>query len=189
MFLCWGDSDLGIAFSTHPGSQASSRGEAKDTALLSSRDGHLLEPTLWLLQPAPARARTLEAGTRWARLAQARAASRPGLCGILQARILEWVAVPFSRGFSQSTQSGLQEVPVATRKESRVLCFPSTRGLTPWVCETVPDSLPATTKSPPTRRGPSRGTPRGPSGLRWVWRNGRGSHLEGRQDGQNKTGV
>ena len=30
-------------------------------------------------------------------------------------------------------QSGLQEVPVATRKESGVLCFPSTRGLTPWV--------------------------------------------------------
>ena len=29
---------LGIAFSTHPGNQASSRGEAKDTALLSSRD-------------------------------------------------------------------------------------------------------------------------------------------------------
>ena len=47
MFLCWGESDLSIAFSTHPGSQASSRGEAKDTALLSSRDGHLLEPTLW----------------------------------------------------------------------------------------------------------------------------------------------
>ena len=28
---------------------------------------------------------------------------------------------------------GLQEVPVATQKESGVLCFPSTRGLTPWV--------------------------------------------------------
>ena len=26
MFLCWGESDLSIAFSTHPGSQASSRG-------------------------------------------------------------------------------------------------------------------------------------------------------------------
>ena len=32
-----------------------------------------------LPQPAPARARTLEAGKRWARLAQARAASRPGI--------------------------------------------------------------------------------------------------------------
>ena len=31
-----------------------------------------------LPQPAPSRARTLEAGKRWARLAQARAASRPG---------------------------------------------------------------------------------------------------------------
>ena len=47
MFLCWGDSDLGIAFSTHPGNQASSRGEAKDTALLSSRDGYILELTVW----------------------------------------------------------------------------------------------------------------------------------------------
>ena len=33
--------------------------------------------TLW--QPAPSGARTLEAGKRWARLARARAASRPGL--------------------------------------------------------------------------------------------------------------
>ena len=62
-----------------------------------------------LPQPAPSRARTLEAGKRWARLAQARAASRPGLCatapgrragdpplwqlvpGIPQARTLEWL--------------------------------------------------------------------------------------------------
>ena len=47
MFLCWGEIDLSIAFSTHPGSQASSRGEAKDTALLSSRDGYILELTVW----------------------------------------------------------------------------------------------------------------------------------------------
>ena len=47
MFLCWGDSYLGIAFSTHPGNQASSRGEAKDTALLSSCDGYILELTVW----------------------------------------------------------------------------------------------------------------------------------------------
>ena len=32
---------------THPGSQASSRGEAKDTALLSSRGGYILELTVW----------------------------------------------------------------------------------------------------------------------------------------------
>ena len=30
-----------------PGNQASCRREAKDSALLSSRDEHLLEPTLW----------------------------------------------------------------------------------------------------------------------------------------------
>ena len=31
--VCWGDSYLGIAFSTHPGNQTSSRGEAKDTGV------------------------------------------------------------------------------------------------------------------------------------------------------------
>ena len=36
--------DLGVAFKAPPGSQASSRGEAKDSALLSSRDAGLLEP-------------------------------------------------------------------------------------------------------------------------------------------------
>ena len=35
---------------------------------------------------SPSRARTLEAGERWARLAQARAASRPGLCAIAPGR-------------------------------------------------------------------------------------------------------
>ena len=39
-----------------------------------------------LPQPAPSRARTLEAGKRWARLAQARAASRPGLGAIAPGR-------------------------------------------------------------------------------------------------------
>ena len=70
MFLCWGESDLNIAFSTHPGSQASSRGEAKDTALLSSRDvlGDLMDCSL------------------------------PGssIHGIFQARVLEWGAIAFS---------------------------------------------------------------------------------------------
>ena len=37
--------DLGVAFQTPTGSQASSRGEAKDSALLSSHDADLLEPT------------------------------------------------------------------------------------------------------------------------------------------------
>ena len=37
-FLSREDRDLGVAFQTPPGSQASSRGEAKDSALLSSRD-------------------------------------------------------------------------------------------------------------------------------------------------------
>ena len=36
-----------LTFHTHPGSQASSRGEAKDSTLFSSRDRYLLEPTEW----------------------------------------------------------------------------------------------------------------------------------------------
>ena len=47
MFLSSGDRDLGDAFQTHPGSQSLSRGEAKDSALLLSRDRYLLEPTEW----------------------------------------------------------------------------------------------------------------------------------------------
>ena len=47
MFLSRGDRDLWVAFQTHLVSQAVSRGEAKDSILLSSRDGYLLEPTKW----------------------------------------------------------------------------------------------------------------------------------------------
>ena len=46
---------------------------------------------LALPQPAPARARRLEAGKRWARLAQARAASRPGLCATTHVAHLEFL--------------------------------------------------------------------------------------------------
>ena len=38
IFLSREGRDLGVAFQAPPGSQASSRGEAKDSALLSSRD-------------------------------------------------------------------------------------------------------------------------------------------------------
>ena len=47
MFLSRGDRDLRVAFKTHPGSQASSRVEAKNSALLSSRDGYPLENPEW----------------------------------------------------------------------------------------------------------------------------------------------
>ena len=47
MFLSRGDRDLGGAFQTHLVSQTLYRGEAKDSILLSSRDGYLLEPTEW----------------------------------------------------------------------------------------------------------------------------------------------
>ena len=47
MFLSMGDRDFEVAIHTNPGSQASSRGEAKDSPLLSSRDGYLLKPTEW----------------------------------------------------------------------------------------------------------------------------------------------
>ena len=39
--------DLGVVFQAPPGSQASSRGEAKDSAVLLSHDADLLEPSEW----------------------------------------------------------------------------------------------------------------------------------------------
>ena len=47
MFFSSGDNDLGVASKIHPGSQASSRVEAKNSALLSSCEGYLLEPIEW----------------------------------------------------------------------------------------------------------------------------------------------
>ena len=47
MFLSRGDRDVVVAFQTHLRSQACYLGVAKDSALLSSPDGYLLEPTEW----------------------------------------------------------------------------------------------------------------------------------------------
>ena len=47
MFLSRGVRDLRFAFQTQLGRQASSRVEAKNSTLLSSRQGYLLEPTEW----------------------------------------------------------------------------------------------------------------------------------------------
>ena len=44
MFLSREGRDLGVAFQDPPGCQASSRGEAKDSAVLPSRDADILEP-------------------------------------------------------------------------------------------------------------------------------------------------
>ena len=45
MFLSRGDRNLWFAYQTHPGSQASPRGAAKDSILLSNREGYVLEST------------------------------------------------------------------------------------------------------------------------------------------------
>ena len=47
MFLSSGNKDLVVAFKVHPGSQASSPVEAKNSALLLSCEGYLLEPIEW----------------------------------------------------------------------------------------------------------------------------------------------
>ena len=47
MFLSRGDRDLGVAFQTHLRSPAWYIGEAKNSALLSSPNGDLLEPNEW----------------------------------------------------------------------------------------------------------------------------------------------
>ena len=47
MFLSRGERDIRVAFQSHPVDQALSRGEAKDSALLSSHDADRLEPAEW----------------------------------------------------------------------------------------------------------------------------------------------
>ena len=47
VFLSSGDRDVRVAIKVHLGSQASSRVEAKSSALLSSCNRHLLEPFEW----------------------------------------------------------------------------------------------------------------------------------------------
>ena len=42
-----GDRDIGVAFQSHPVGHASSRVEAKDSTILSSRNALLLEPNEW----------------------------------------------------------------------------------------------------------------------------------------------
>ena len=84
-------------------SPLSSKPTGLQRASMLSRSSKLMAPSYlcWHRSPAPAhfsflcccsvtespsRARTLEAGKRWARLAQARAASRPGLCATSASR-------------------------------------------------------------------------------------------------------
>ena len=45
MFPSRGDKDIGVAFQSHPVGQALSRGEAKFSAVLSSHDRDIFEPT------------------------------------------------------------------------------------------------------------------------------------------------
>ena len=47
MLLSREDKDLGVAFQAPTGSQASPRGEAKDSALLPSREADILVPPVW----------------------------------------------------------------------------------------------------------------------------------------------
>ena len=73
MFVSRGDRDLGVAFLMHPGSQSLSRGEAKDSTLLSSCDGYLLEPTEWpkgsqascALKPSPVEKKQVNNSRQW----------------------------------------------------------------------------------------------------------------------------
>ena len=86
-----------IPWTEEPGGlQSIGRGEAKDSALLSSRDAGLLEP--------PERPQGSPASSSvWRDLCDPMNYSPPGssVRGILQARILELVAILFSRGSSQ----------------------------------------------------------------------------------------
>ena len=80
-------------------------GQAAEGRLSTVMGTRHLSP-LGLPQPAPSRARRLEAGERWARLAQARAASRPGLCAIAPV----FPGVQYHRGEMTALREELKKV-------------------------------------------------------------------------------
>ena len=90
-------------FQAPPGSQASSRGEAKDSALLSSRDAGLLEPPERTKPQFAAAAAATKLLPSCPTLCDPIDGSPPGspVPGILQSRILKCVAMPSSMGSSQ----------------------------------------------------------------------------------------
>ena len=205
-----GNRDLGVAFQTHPGSQVSSRVEAKNPSLLSSRDGYLLELTGWTkgsqasmefeeksLDGSPGRAGNDE-GPHLARTGQSRGFSRSAAS--------VW---GFSRGTTVSSGRlswGTREVwsPCegrgGARHCSRVMVGNRAlkrveEGLSrsfsvfrrkPWVPSTCAGDLRELLRVPLTSQGYC-GVGRGLSELHWVWCNGRGPHLQLRQEPQGSS--
>ena len=130
MFLSRGDSDLGVAFQTHPGSLSWTPGEAKDPALLSSRHRCLLEPTEWPKgNQAPCGVWREDSGLLSRPCRKRRPSSRDDR-GVLLVFSSCGASVRFLTRCDGKLRE-LQETRVATREESGVLGFPSRRGLTP----------------------------------------------------------
>ena len=114
MFLSRGDRDLGVAFQTHPGSQASSRGEEKDCTLLSSRDGYFLEPTEWPKVVKP----TVEFGERTQDCSPGHAGKEgPHFAMTGASRGFSRAAAPMS-GFSRGTTGSSESLSCSTREVS-----------------------------------------------------------------------
>ena len=114
MFLSRGDRDLGVASQTHLVSQALSRGEAKDSILLSSRDGYPLEPKSGLNGVKP----PVEFGER-TRDCSLGHAGKEGPHLAMMAASLGFSRLPRSAGFLTRYERELRE-PLVWRQGSQV---------------------------------------------------------------------
>ena len=136
MFLSRGDRDIGVAFQTHSVSQTSSRVEAKNSALLSSRDGYLLEPTEW---PKWSQASCGVWREDSGFLSRPRRKRRPSYAMTGESRDFSRAAAPvwgFSRGTTESSGSlscGAREVmfPMRVARGSASLLSSHGRGIGP----------------------------------------------------------
>ena len=114
VFFSSGNRDLGIAFKVHLRSQASSRVEAKNTALLSNCDGYLLEPIEWPKEnQASCGVLTEDSGLHSGPCRKRKATScdfRRISCFIFELRCTAWDFSGVMMGISGSLSCGPREV-------------------------------------------------------------------------------
>ena len=212
VFLSSGHRDLGVAFKVHPGSQASSRVEAKKSALLSSCDGYLLEPIEWPKgSQACCRVFREDSGLLSRTCRKRRVSSRDDwgsswffsccstTCGVsLELRRGTQGASRVAPGKSSlhSSCEGDCNIPLESRQgnqASRRVEGGISRSFLNWdrkprVPSTCDGDLRELLRVPMGSQEYCR-FGRGLSGLHWLWWNGRGPHLELRQEPQCSSPV
>ena len=211
MFLSSGNRDLGVASKIHPWSQASSQVETKNSALLSSCDGYLLEPIEWAKGSQASCGVLREDSGLLSRPCRKRRASFHDdgqiswfflSCGATFGVFLELPrgtkgdsrVVPRKSSFHSSCEGersfaldSLQRNLASRRTEGGISMSFLNCGRKPWVSSTCK----VTSWSFSLCLLEVRDTVdlEGPLGLPWSWCNGRAPHRELRQEPQGSSPV